>query len=84
MARSIREVLAVAERLEAGESPSQIRPSIKPPFKAEERMRAARRADVDSLRHAVEVMADLELATRGGEMLEKDTLALRAIDAIAA
>jgi DNA polymerase-3 subunit delta len=84
MARSVREVLAVAERLEAGESPAQVKPSIKPPWKAEHTMRAARQADVDSLRRAVEALADLELASRGGEELEDDTVALRAIDAIAA
>jgi DNA polymerase-3 subunit delta len=84
MARRVREVLAFAERLEAGESPSQIKASIKmPPWMADHRLREARRSDVDSLRRAVEALADLELASRGGEELEDDTVALRTIDAIA-
>jgi DNA polymerase-3 subunit delta len=85
MARRIREVLDIAERLELGESPSQIKSSVRmPPWKADQTMRDARRTDVDSLRRALEALADLELASRGGEELEHDTVALRTIDAIAA
>lgn len=85
MARRIREVLDIAERLELGESPSQIKSSVRmPPWKADRTMRDARRTDVDSLRRALEALADLELASRGGEELEHDTVALRTIDAIAA
>ena len=84
MARRVREVLALAERLEAGESPAQIKASVRmPPWMADQRMRDARRSDVDSLRRALEALADLELASRGGEELEHDTVALRAIDQIA-
>ena len=84
MARSVREVLAIAERLELGESPAQVKASAKmPPWKADKAMREARRTDVDSLRRAIAALADLELASRGGEELEHDTVALRAIDAIA-
>jgi len=50
--------------------------------KADHRIREARRSDVDSLRRALEALADLELASRGGEELEDDTVALRTIDAI--
>jgi DNA polymerase III subunit delta len=84
MARRVREVLQVAERLEDGESAAQIKQSIKPPWAADRRISEARRSDVDSLRRALEELADLELATRGGDVLQKDTVALRAIDAIAA
>ena len=85
MARRVREVLAIAERLELGESPSQVKASVKmPPWMADHRIREARRSDVDSLRRAVEALADLELASRGGEELDDDTVALRTIDAIAA
>ena len=84
MARRVREVLEVAERLESGESPAQVKASIKPPWKADARLREARRSDVDALRRALEELADLELASRGGEELEDDTVALRTIDAIAA
>jgi DNA polymerase-3 subunit delta len=85
VARRLREVLAIAERLELGESPSQIKNSTKmPPWMADLRIRDARRSDVDALRHALEALADLELASRGGEELDSDTVALRTIDAIAA
>ena len=84
MARRVREVLQVAERLEAGEPPAQIKQGFKPPWKADKAIAEARRSDVDALRRALEELADLELASRGGEELEDDTVALRAIDAIAA
>jgi DNA polymerase III subunit delta len=84
MARRVREVLQIAERLEGGESAAQIKQTIKPPWAADKRIAEARRSDVDSLRRALEHLADLELASRGGEELEDDTVALRAIDAIAA
>jgi DNA polymerase III subunit delta len=85
MARRVRDVLAIAERLEAGESPAQVKANIKgSPWAAERRIAEARRSDADSLRRALIALADLELASRGGEELEDDTVALRAIDAIAA
>jgi len=85
MARRVRDVLAIAERLEAGESPAQIKASIKgSPWATERRIGEARRSDVDALRRALIALADLELASRGGEELEDDTVALRTIDAIAA
>ncbi|MDQ3740556.1 MAG: hypothetical protein M3389_06385, partial [Actinomycetota bacterium] len=85
MARRVRDVLAIAERLEAGESPAQVKGSIKgSPWAAERRIAEARRSDVDSLRRALVALADLELASRGGEELEDDTVALRALDEIAA
>ncbi len=84
MARRVREVLQIAERLESGESPAQIKQTIKPPWAADRRISEARRSDVDALRRALEQLADLELASRGGEELEDDTVALRTIDAIAA
>ena len=85
VARRLREVLQIAERLELGESPAAIKSVLKmPPWMADLRMREARRSDVDALRRAVEAIADLELASRGGEELEDDTVALRTIDRIAA
>ena len=85
MARRIREVLALAERLEQGESPSQIKQSSKmPPWMLDRRLSEARRSDVDALRTALIALADLELSSRGGDEFEEDTVALRTIDAIAA
>jgi DNA polymerase-3 subunit delta len=84
MSRRVREVLAVAERLEAGESPAEVKASLKmPSWMADRRLSEARRGDVMALRGALEALADLELASRGGDELEDDTVALRTIDAIA-
>ncbi|HEV2815137.1 MAG TPA: DNA polymerase III subunit delta [Solirubrobacteraceae bacterium] len=84
MARRMRDVLAIAERLEAGESPAQVKGSMRgSPWAAERRIAEARRSDVDSLRAALIALADLELASRGGEDLEDETVAVRALDAMA-
>ena len=84
-ARRLREVLQVAERLEQGESPAQLKKTLKmPPWMADRRVSEARRSDVDRLRRGLEALADLELASRGGQALEDDTVALRTIDLIAA
>ena len=85
MARRVRDVLAIAERLEQGESTAQVKGSIKgSPWAAERRIAEAQRSDADALRRALIALADLELASRGGEELEDDTVALRALDTIAA
>jgi len=85
MARRLRDVLAIAERLEAGETPAQIKGSLKMgSWQADRRLQEARRSDVDALRRSLVALADLELASRGGEELDGDTVALRTIDAIAA
>ena len=85
MARRLRDVLAVAARLEAGESPAQVKAATKgSPYAVDRRIKEARSADADALRRALETLADLELATRGGNELDDDTNALRAIEAIAA
>jgi DNA polymerase-3 subunit delta len=85
MARRIRDVLAIAARLEAGESPAEIKASAKmPPWMADRRLKEARSADADQLRRALERLARLELDSRGNSELTDDTAAVRAIEAIAA
>ena len=85
MARRVRDVLAIAERLEAGEPPAKIKSSLKmSPWAADRRIAEARGSDVEALRRALIGLADLEHASRGGDELEDDTVALRAIDQIAA
>jgi len=85
MARRVRDVLAIAERLEAGESPAQVKQNVKGnPWAAERRIAEARRSDVDALRRTLVALADLELASRGGEELEDDTVALRMLEEVAA
>jgi DNA polymerase III subunit delta len=93
MAARLRDALAVALRLEAGESAAEVRRSLRMPTKAAERFVAdVARGDPERLRGALGVLADLELDTRGGAplrarrtgvaALQEDTLALRAIAAI--
>ena len=79
-------ILAVVTRLDAGESPADVKKSLRMPPKAAARFVAdAQRLDRDRLRRAIEVMADLEMESRGGRAaMSEDTAALRAITAIAA
>jgi DNA polymerase-3 subunit delta len=83
MARRVREVLAIAARMEAGEPAAAIKSSMRgSPWMLDRRISEARGADADALRRAVVVLADLELATRGDSELADDTVGLRAIAAI--
>jgi DNA polymerase-3 subunit delta len=95
MAQRLREALSIALRLSAGESAAEVKRSLRMPARAAERLVAdASRSDPERLRRALAVLADLELDCRGGApltasrsplaALEEDTLALQAIDAIAA
>ncbi len=93
MASRLREALAVAVRLQAGESAAEVKRGLRMPARAAERFVAdVARSDPERLRAALCVLADLELDTRGGaplrwgrsglSLLQEDTLALRAIRAI--
>ena len=85
MARRVRDVLAIATRLEAGESPAQVKDSLKgSPWAADRRIKEARATDAATLRRALEALAELEVASRGQSELGDDTEALRAIATIAA
>lgn len=85
MARRLREVLAIADRLEAGESPAQVKASAKgPSWALDRRIKEARTTDPDALRRAIETLADLELQTRGVGELSDDTAAIRALGRMAA
>lgn len=85
MARRLREVLAIAARLAAGETPAAVKASTPgSPWAVDRRIREARGADPDALRAALVALADLELDTRGSSELAEDTVALRAITAITA
>lgn len=80
MARRVREVLAIAEQLDRGADPADVKAGLRGnPYAADRRIREARGADLSTLRGALEAIADLELATRGGSELAGDTEALRAI-----
>ena len=85
MARRLRDVLAIASRLEAGESPAQVKGSLRmSPWAADRRIKEARGTEPEALRRALEALSELELASRGQSELGDDTEALRAIRAIAA
>jgi DNA polymerase-3 subunit delta len=85
MARRVRDVLAITARLEAGESPAQVKSSLRmSSWAADRRIKEARATDVESLQRALEALAELELASRGNSELAEDTEALRAIEAMAA
>jgi DNA polymerase-3 subunit delta len=85
MARRLREVLGIAERLAAGESAAQVKATTKGnPWAIGQRIKEAQAADPDTLRTALVALAELELDTRGGSELAEDTSALRAIAAMTA
>ncbi|MEA2384140.1 MAG: polymerase subunit delta [Solirubrobacteraceae bacterium] len=83
VARRVRDVLAIAARLDAGESPAQVKGSLRmSPWAADQRIKEARATDVDALQRTLEQLAELELSSRGNTELAEETAALRAIDAI--
>jgi DNA polymerase III subunit delta len=85
LARRVRDVLAIAERLEAGESPAQVKATIKgSPWAADRRIKEARGTEVEVLRRALETLAQLELDTRGMGDLDDETSAVRALGRMAA
>ncbi len=85
LARRVREVLSIAQRLEAGENPQQIKASMKgSPWALDRRIAEARRSDAGRLSRTIEVLADLELASRGATELSDPTEAIRALTRIAA
>ena len=94
MSARLRDALAVAERLAAGESPGAVRRTLRMPAKAAERFLAdVARSDPERLRAGLAALADLELDSRGGALvlgartprtgLSEDTLAIAAIRQIA-
>jgi DNA polymerase-3 subunit delta len=86
MAQRVRQALEVARALEDGEPPAQIKRSLRMPSRAADRLIAdARRAGIDKLAAALEQLADLELASRGGGpgVASEDTAMLVAIERIA-
>ncbi len=86
MAQRVRLAHDVAQAVEAGEPPAQVKRKLRMPSRAADRLIAdAGRNGAESLRTALEQIADLELASRGGGSppVSEDTAALRAIEQIA-
>jgi DNA polymerase-3 subunit delta len=87
MSSRLREAHRVAVALDAGEAPAQIRRSLRmPPRVADQLISDAGRAGAEKLRAAIEAIAELELASRGGGPggASEDTAALLAVRQIAA
>lgn len=88
MTQRLRQAHEVAAALDGGAAPADVRRRLRMPQKAAEQLMAdARRAGADALRDAIEQLADLELASRGGGGrggVGEDTAALIAIQRIAA
>jgi DNA polymerase III subunit delta len=94
MAQRLRDAELVSVRLQAGEPPAEIKRGLRMPPRAADRFISdVARSEPERLRAALCRIADLELDTRGGaplsgsrtslSSLEEDTLALRAILAVA-
>ena len=85
MAQRVQTAVEVAQALERGEPAAQVKRGLRMPSRAADRLIAdARRAGADRLRRALEQLADLELATRGGGPVaaSEDTAMLLAIGRI--
>jgi DNA polymerase-3 subunit delta len=94
MAQRLRDAEGVSVRLQAGEPPAEIKRGLRMPPRAADRFISdVARSEPERLRTAICRIADLELDTRGGaplsasrtplSSLDEDTLALRAILAVA-
>jgi DNA polymerase-3 subunit delta len=87
MAQRLRQAHGVAVALEAGQPAAQVRRGLRMPSKAADQLiNDARKAGADTLRNAIEELADLELASRGGGGkggVGEDTAAVLAIQRIA-
>jgi DNA polymerase-3 subunit delta len=88
IANRLRDALKVSEALAAGQSTADARKGLRmSPRVAARFVEDVSKRDVDAYRHALEVIADLELETRGGGAtqgaLDEDTQAVRAVLAAA-
>ena len=85
MAQRVRTALEIAQALDRGEPPAQIKRGLRMPSRAADRLIAdARSSGSAQLQRALEQIADLELASRGGGAgaTSEDTAAVRAIQEI--
>jgi DNA polymerase-3 subunit delta len=86
MAQRLRLAHEVAQAADSGEPVAQVKRRLRMPSRAADRLIAdARERGSDALRRAIELLADLELASRGGAAggASEDTVALRAVQEIA-
>jgi DNA polymerase III subunit delta len=86
IARRLRDALTVAEALAAGQPAAQVKRSLRmPSFAADRLISDVSKRDPETYRRALELLADLEVESRGGGggVLSEDTAAVRAVIAIA-
>jgi len=88
MVRRVRDALAVAEALAAGKPAAQVRKTLRMPSFAADRMIAdVSKRDAEAYRRALELLADLEVESRGGlgggAIMSEDTAAVRTVLAAA-
>ena len=86
MVRRLRDAHEVAIGLEAGRPAASIKGRLRmPPYAADRLIADVRRRDPEDFRRALELLADVELQSRGGgaAALGEDTVAVRAVLAIA-
>ncbi|HET9737058.1 MAG TPA: DNA polymerase III subunit delta [Solirubrobacteraceae bacterium] len=86
MVRRVRDALAIAEALAAGKPAAQVKRTLRmPPRAADELIRAVSDRDVETYRRMLEMLADLEVESRGGGggVLSEDTAAVRTVIAAA-
>jgi DNA polymerase-3 subunit delta len=89
MVRRVRDALAISEALAAGQPASQVRRGLRMPSFAADRLIAdVSGRDPEAYRRALEILADLEVESRGGVgmisgALSEDTAAVRAVLAAA-
>jgi DNA polymerase III subunit delta len=84
MVRRVRDALAIAEALAAGTPAAQVRKTLRMPSFAADRLIAdVSRRDAEVYRRALELLADLEVESRGGNsgavILSEDTAAVRVV-----
>ena len=80
VAKRLREANDIATRLNAGQSPAQVRKGLRMSTKAAERLiDDVSRRDKEGLRAALAALADLERDSRGGGALSEDTAAVLAV-----
>jgi len=86
MVRRLRDAQAIAEALAAGQPAAKVKRSLRmPSFAADRLISDVGKRDADAFRRALELMADLEVESRGGGggVLSEDTAAIRAVMAAA-
>ena len=85
MVRRVRDALTIAEALAAGKPAAQVRRTLRMPSFAADRLIAdVSKRDPETYRRALELLADLEVESRGGigmnsGALSEDTAAVRAV-----